>query len=670
MLERKKVSLKTVMIGVLTVILTLLLYDFSSAKELVVQVGHAGDVSSLSFGPDGRYLASGSWDNKVKIWDVEKGILVKTLRGHFSSVNAVSFSPRGKYVASGDADGKVIVWNVKSGKAVKTFNYSPMGYVWSVSFSPDGMFVAAGGDLAVVKIWNVESGKLVKVLKTDHLVHSISFSPDGKYVASAAGRFVKIWSFKSGELVGEINGHSKDVTSVSFSPDGKYLATGSRDKTVKLWDTRNWKLIKTFRISFFRRKSHFGSVEAVSFSPDSKYLASAGMDGTVRLWNVESGDLIKTIGKFAVCSITFSPDGRYLAIGLSDGTIKLWNVRKEKFEKEFKKEPIEIYSVTFSPDGRYLATSSNDYTIRLWDLKKKKLVKTIETSYSKIYSVAFSPDGKYLAFGDFNFNDLWSIRIWDIESGYPARSFHMQFGDVLDLAYSPDGKYLATLSEMRLLSIWNLKTGKVRLTFFETNNSTPIPVECGISFSPNNKWIAVSSCGYSVPVKVWDFKKRKTVSVLKYSRSTSRVAFSPDGKYVAGGGIGFAYLWDAKTGKIVREFDEGIVSAVAFTPNGRFVVFAYLDGVVDFYNVKTGKLSRSLKSPSDSIVYMDISHDGKFLVTGNLGNTFRLWDLRTGKVIATFYMFPDATLVVTPEGRITGTGNFRNHVIFLDSTSR
>ncbi len=114
------------------------------------------------------------------------------------------------------------------------------------------------------------------------------------------------------------------VISVSFSPDGKTLVSGSRDKTIKLWNVETGKEIRTL-------KGHDSYVYSVNFSPDGKTLVSGSWDKTIKLWNVETGKEIRTLKGHDsyVYSVNFSPDGKTLVSGSWDNTIKLWKVETD-----------------------------------------------------------------------------------------------------------------------------------------------------------------------------------------------------------------------------------------------------------------------------------------------------------------------------------------------------
>ena len=159
--------------------------------------GHTGWVFSVSFSPDGRTLASGSYDNTIRLWDGVTGEHQQTLTGHTDYVTSVSFSPDGGTLASGggNQDHTIRLWAGVTGEHRQTLTGHTES-VWSVSFSPDGRTLASGSLDSTIRLWDGVTGEHQQTL----------------------------------------TGHTDRVYSVSFSPDGRTLASGSRDHTVRLWE--------------------------------------------------------------------------------------------------------------------------------------------------------------------------------------------------------------------------------------------------------------------------------------------------------------------------------------------------------------------------------------------------------------------------------------------------
>jgi dipeptidyl aminopeptidase/acylaminoacyl peptidase len=235
---------------------------------------------SVAFSPDGTTLASGSEDNTAKIWNLETGKEITTLKGHSHYVNSVAFSPDGKLLATGSADSTAKVWTIATGEARTLKEHS--GVVSSVAFSPDGQKLATASADKTVKIWDLSTGKVIRTL----------------------------------------NGHSEWVRSVAFSPDGQRLATGSDDATAKVWDWENGRALVTLE-----GHSEYG-VGSVAFSPDGKRLATGSQDWTVKIWDIAPGESMLTLEghNYAVSNVVFSPDGKRLATGSEDATAKIWEL--------------------------------------------------------------------------------------------------------------------------------------------------------------------------------------------------------------------------------------------------------------------------------------------------------------------------------------------------------
>jgi len=237
--------------------------------------GHAGAVGSVAFSPDGQTLASGSYDNTIKLWRVSDGTLLRTLTGHRDSVLSVAFSPDGQTLASGSWDRTITLWRVSDGRLLRTLTGHTY-CVTSVAFSPDGETLASGSGDRTIRLWRVSDGTLLRTL-TGHTspVTSVAFSPDGQTLASGSDSTIKLWRVSDGTLLRTLTGHNDYVNSVAFSPDGQTLVSGSGHGTVRLWQVSNGALRETFD------EETGPGVHSVAFSPDGSLLAWGRGDGTV-----------------------------------------------------------------------------------------------------------------------------------------------------------------------------------------------------------------------------------------------------------------------------------------------------------------------------------------------------------------------------------------------------
>ena len=216
--------------------LQLLISNFPSVSFLDKTLATGHSVKSVVYSPDGRYLASGSGDDTIKIWEVATGKELRTLTGHSSLVSSVVYSPDGRYLAGGSWDNTIKIWEVATGKELRTLN-GHSDWVESVVYSPDGRYLASGDSFGTIKIWQVATGTELRNLTGYYLpVNSVVYSPDGRYLASGGDdKTIKIWEVATGKQLRTLTGHSSPVFSVAYSPDGRYLASGSYDNTIKIW---------------------------------------------------------------------------------------------------------------------------------------------------------------------------------------------------------------------------------------------------------------------------------------------------------------------------------------------------------------------------------------------------------------------------------------------------
>ncbi|KAF7505951.1 hypothetical protein GJ744_012393 [Endocarpon pusillum] len=418
-------------------------------------VGHLGTVTAVAFSPDGRRIASGSWDTTIKVWDATTGQIEKTLAGHNDhshSVNAVAFSPDGRRITSGSNDKTIKVWDITTGQVKKTL-VGHSDWVRAVAFSPDGRRIASGSDDETIKVWNDATGQVEKTLiGHSHWVNAIAFSPDGRRITSGShDKTIMVWDDTTGHIEKTLIGHSSWVNAVAFSPDGQRIASGSHDKTIKVWDDTTGQVEKTLI-------GHSSWVKAIVFSPDGQRIASGSNDETIKVWDDATGQVEKTlIGHSSwVITIAFSPDGQRITSGSGDKTVKIWDYTTGQVEKTLVGHSHWVIAIAFSPDGRRIASGSLDKTIKIWDTTTGQIEKTLVGHSAVVCTVAFSPDGRRIASG----SDDGIIKVQDIKRSLNSSnrfrstlSRHLKYGicqeiqtsgPVLKLCFSTNGIYLVT----------------------------------------------------------------------------------------------------------------------------------------------------------------------------------------------------------------------------------
>lgn len=270
---------------------TIKIWNMHTGKSLHTLSGHSRGVNSIAISRDGRTLASGSDDKTIKIWNLLTGKLLRTLNGHSDLVASVAFSPNEQILASGSSDGTINLWDYRTGKLLRTLTWSIGAN--SVAFSPDGQTLASGSSHKI-KLWNLRTGKLFStLLGHSDSIESVAFSPDGQTLASSSDdKTITVWNFRTRELLRTLSADSgwfnydfdpnaTPVYAVAFSSDGQILASSSVKNDIKIWNFRTGELLRTLT-------QHSDVVHSIAFSPDGQIFASGSQDGTIKIWSVSS----------------------------------------------------------------------------------------------------------------------------------------------------------------------------------------------------------------------------------------------------------------------------------------------------------------------------------------------------------------------------------------------
>ncbi|KIJ42157.1 hypothetical protein M422DRAFT_171537, partial [Sphaerobolus stellatus SS14] len=553
-----------------------------------------------------------------------------TLRGHTHWVNSVTFSPDGQRVVSGCDDKTIRIWNAHTGELVSGPFKGHTSRVTSVAFSPDGQRVVSGSADKTIRIWNAHTGELVSEPFKNHtnMVTSVAFSPDGQRVVSGSSdKTIKIWSVHTGELISRpFQGHINTVTSVAFSPDGQRVASGSADKTIRIWNAYTGELIS----GPFEGPSY--AITSVAFSPDGQRVVSGSDDKTIRIWNTHSGELVS--GPFeghtnGVTSVAFSIDGQRVVSGSADKTIRIWNAHTG-----------ELISGPFK--------GSADKTIRIWNAHTEVLTsEPFEGHTSRVTSVAFSPDGQRVVSGSAD----KTIRIWNSQTGeLISRPFHGHTNTVTSVAFSPDGQRVVSGSDDMTIRIWNAHTGNLVSGLLQGHRYSVTSV----AFSPDGQRVVSGSADKTI--RIWNtytgelasrpFEGHTSTVTSLVSRPFSHtnmvtsVAFSPDGQWVVSGSDDATTgIWNAHTGELVSGPFKGhtySVTSVAFSPDGQRVVSGSDDKTIWIWNAHTGRVSGPFQGHTDSVTSVAFSPDGQRVVSGSDDKTIRVWNAHIGEVSGLF----------------------------------
>ena len=307
--------------------------------------------------------------------DFNSRLIAKTLVGKPGAVSTVTYSHSGNWLASGSTDGKLILWDMRK-DSVSAILQEGGYFIHSVSISPDEQWLATGLANGTVQIWNMKTHQMRTELKVSQsAINSVAFSNDSRtLVAAGCAEFTEdacsagqltIWNMKDLKMR-QVTGHSDEINSIEFSPDDKLLASGAEDGSIIFWKIANWEQDgKAIRGT--------SSVLKVAFSHNAKWLAASGLDGSVVIWDVASRRINgqPLMGHTSLVSgLSFNQEDSLLASSSWDNTIILWDMNsRQPIGDPLRGHTDYVYSVSFSPKEDWLVSGSWDNTILKWDVR-------------------------------------------------------------------------------------------------------------------------------------------------------------------------------------------------------------------------------------------------------------------------------------------------------------
>lgn len=616
---------------------------------------YVGGTSASISTSNGELLLATPLNEDVIITNLDTNEIIYKIPGDGEVITNLTITPDGSYLAMISQSQLLRIFDLNKGSVIKNFKLPSPVYISSVD-STSSLFAFGGSD-GVITVWDIENGYVTHSLKGHGTtICSLTFhgelnSQDWRLASGDTMGTVKIWDLVKRRCIHTLKDHNTAVRGVGFDQDGDLFISGGRDNVVIIYNTKNFKTINTFPINEQIEAAGF-----VSLIDDRQYFYTGGLENVLKIWDIKSGEMIgrspiplKTNEELLIIDvIKLYNNNLYLVI--SDQTLIELDLQEltpghghgQGQGDEIVEFPIVkriagnqgiIADIKYvGPEFNLLAMATNSPALRIVDIEKPLELRVYEGHTDILNAVDVSTDGKWIATASKD-NEArlwrWNGELQDFE---PFARFQGHAGAITAISLSKsqnEPKFLITGSSDLTIKKWKIPNtlNSIVKTSEYTRRAHDKDIN-SIDVSPNDEYFATAS--YDKLGKVWQTDSGETIGVLKgHKRGLWDINFYKfDKLIVTGSGDKTIKVWsllDFSCNKTLEGHTNSVQRVKFFNREHPQLLSCGADGLIKLWDYKQGEIIKSLDNHDQRIWAMDLKNDGEYFTTADADGKLSFW---------------------------------------------
>lgn len=616
---------------------------------------YVGGTSASISTSNGELLLATPLNEDVIITNLDTNEIIYKIPGDGEVITNLTITPDGSYLVMISQSQLLRIFDLNKGSVIKNFKLPSPVYISSVDFTSS--LFAFGGSDGVITVWDIENGYVTHSLKGHGTtICSLTFhgelnSQDWRLASGDTMGTVKIWDLVKRRCIHTLKDHNTAVRGVGFDQDGDLFISGGRDNVVIIYNTKNFKTINTFPINEQIEAAGF-----VSLIDDRQYFYTGGLENVLKIWDIKSGEMIgrspiplKTNEELLIIDvIKLYNNNLYLVI--SDQTLIELDLQEltpghghgHGQDDEIVEFPIVkriagnqgiIADIKYvGPEFNLLAMATNSPALRIVDIEKPLELRVYEGHTDILNAVDVSTDGKWIATASKD-NEArlwrWNGELQDFE---PFARFQGHAGAITAISLSKsqnEPKFLITGSSDLTIKKWKIPNtpNSIVKTSEYTRRAHDKDIN-SIDVSPNDEYFATAS--YDKLGKVWQIDSGETIGVLKgHKRGLWDINFYKfDKLIVTGSGDKTIKVWsllDFSCKKTLEGHTNSVQRVKFFNREHPQLLSCGADGLIKLWDYKQGEIIKSLDNHDQRIWAMDLKNDGEYFTTADADGKLSFW---------------------------------------------